>query len=183
MTRTRSALSAPTRSGMLLSGLLISGLLVAALAASGGHAGQGMPPTDDPTVVQTAVPAPLAEVRARIIEGMAARGAELEEQSERRLLFKGVTPERDGYAAVYGCKSCGDPYSAYLFLLIPAAQTDAAAPPDAASQSGTMVIARHWVAVPRPDGEERRFRPQKDYDLKDIAKMLRDLAGRGAAGR
>lgn len=169
---------APTVSAMLLSGLIL-----AALAGSGGHAGQGMPPTDDPTVVQAAVPAPLAEVRARIIEKMTARGEELKEQSEQRLLFKGVTPERDGYAAVYGCKSCGDPYGAYLFLLIPAPQGEAAAQTGAASPTGTMVIARHWVAVPRPDGEERRFRPQKDHDLKDIAEMLRGLAGRGGAGR
>lgn len=143
-------------------------VLAVALGTTGdaGQSGPPLPTRDDPTVVQVEIAAAASEVHALIIEGMTARGDEIKERSEERLLFKGVTPERAGLAAVYGCRSCGDPYSAYLFLLFPA------------SEARTWVVARHWVAVPQPGGDDRRFRPQKDRELKDIGEMLRDIDAR-----
>lgn len=149
-------------------------LAALAVAATGGAppaaVGQTVPRTDDPTVVQVDIPAAADEVRAQIIDGMAARGADLVEQSEQRLFFKAITSEHAGLAAVYGCRECGEPYRAYLFLLIPTSRT------------GTTVMGRHWVAIPQADGEDRRFRPQKDREIKDVAKMLDGIAARAATG-
>jgi hypothetical protein len=160
------------RRSILASAAVICHVTLYAILSSGAAmAGQVVPRSDDPDVVQVDIPAPAGEVRTRIIDGMEARGAALAEQSDQRLLFKAITAEHAGLAAVYGCKNCGEPYRAYLFMLIPTSET------------GTTVMGRHWVAIPQADGEDRRFRPQKNRELKDIAKMLNEIAAGAPKGR
>jgi hypothetical protein len=146
-------------------------MLYAILSSAAAAAEQTVPRSDDPNIVQVDVPAPAGEVRTRIIDGMKERGAALAEESDQRLLFKAITAEHAGLASVYGCKNCGEPYRAYLFMLIPTSET------------GTTVMGRHWVAIPQADGEDRRFRPQKNRELKDIAKMLDEIAAGTPKGR